>query len=126
MKTKTILIVDDEVHMRRLIRFNLEKKLSTSILEATSGEETIALIKEHKINLLIIDFFMPGVNGVITIQKIRQIPHYENLPVIMLTARGQMEVKQECEQLKISAFFTKPFSPAALVAEVNQLLKEAS
>lgn len=119
---KRILVVDDEKHMLRLVQFNLSK-LGCRIDTAQSGEEALEAVKTSPaVDLIIVDFSMPGMNGFETIQAIQALPDYANLPVIMLTARGHVEKAQEFETLNISSTLTKPFSPIELTNQARQLL----
>lgn len=123
MKPKVILITDDEPHMRRLLEFTLAKTRQQLVL-AVSGEEALARAQAGPIDLLVIDVGLPGMSGFETIQAIKALPAYANLPVIMLTARGNTEIREEATQLGVRAFLTKPFSPTELATIAQDLLKD--
>lgn len=118
---KTLLIVDDEKHMLRLLEFNLNK-VGCSIITSTSGQDALLKATSETIDLLIIDYQMPDFNGLKTISELRNFPKYEKLPIILLTARGQISIRDEAMGLGVSRFFTKPFSPTELLEAVKQLL----
>ena len=121
MEKKRILVVDDERHMQRLLQFNLEK--TGCIVEtAGSGEAALAITGEKTVDLLLIDLVMPGMDGFATVQELRNRPNGKDIPVIMLTSRGQVDTREQASGLGISAFLTKPFSPIELVAEAKKLL----
>jgi CheY-like chemotaxis protein len=121
MNTKRILVVDDERHMQRLLQFNLEK--TGCIVEtAGNGEEALALIDKHPVDLLLIDLVMPGLDGFATVRELRNRPSAREIPVIMLTSRGQRDTREQAANLGISMFLTKPFSPVELVSEAKRLL----
>lgn len=122
--TKRILIVDDENHMVRFTSHVL-KKVGADFLHASSGSEALEVLQEEEgVNLMLVDFQMPGLSGVETIQEVRKLPGKEKLPVIMLTARGQASIKDEADGLGVAAFVTKPFSPVELMDIVTRTLED--
>ncbi len=123
MSEKTILITDDEPHMRRLITFSL-KRTGHTLIQADSGEAALDLIGSQAIDLLLIDFGLKGINGLDTITSARKLEHGQDLPVVLLTARGDTGIKDDAQSAGVSAFITKPFSPVELVQLVNDLLAE--
>ena len=121
---KTILIADDSESMLYLLKFNLAK-LNCNIVTALSGEETVEKATSlPSVDLFIVDYMMTGINGLETIQALRKDSRYAAVPIIMITARGQGDIKPEAEKLGISAFLNKPFSPLELVKHVKRLLEE--
>jgi len=123
MSAKTILISDDESHMRRLLALTLAKTGETLVL-AESGEEALSKAAAGPVDLLVIDVGLPGMSGFDTVKAIKALPAYATLPVIMLTARGHTTVREEAAALGVRAFFTKPFSPMELAAKARELLAE--
>ncbi len=121
MNNTTILIVDDESRMRKLIKDFLIKK-DYSILEAENGETALEIFEENqnKINLVLLDVMMPKLDGWSVLRRIRQI---SNVPVIMLTARGEEQDELFGFELGVDEYITKPFSPKILVARVEAILK---
>jgi DNA-binding response OmpR family regulator len=118
---KTILLVDDEPHMLRLLQFAL-RKTGAKILEATGGRAALTQAAAHAVDLVVIDFMMPDLDGFATLRELRRDPKYAKVPVIMLTSRGQLELRDTAEGLGIELFLTKPFSPAELIQHVRRLL----
>jgi DNA-binding response OmpR family regulator len=118
---KTLLLVDDEPHMLRLLQFAL-RKTGAKILEATSGRAALNLAATQTVDLVVIDFMMPELDGFATLRELRRDPKYAKVPVIMLTSRGQLELRDTAEGLGIELFLTKPFSPAEMVQHVRRLL----
>lgn len=107
--------------MQRLLQFNLEK--TGCIVEtAGSGEAALAIMGGKTVDLLLIDLVMPGMDGFATVKELRNRPNGQDIPVIMLTSRGQVDTREQASGLGISAFLTKPFSPIELVAEARKLL----
>ena len=121
MKNTTILIVDDESRIRKLIKDFLSKE-GFNILEAEDGEKALNILEEHtkNIGLIILDVMMPKLDGWSVLRQIRQS---SNVPVIMLTARGEEQDELFGFELGVDEYITKPFSPKILVARVQAILK---
>jgi CheY-like chemotaxis protein len=119
---KIILVTDDHRHILKVLEFSLEET-GCRVETATSGEEALAKAARTKIDLLLIDVNLPGINGFDTVRAIRQLPGYEKLPVIVLTGGGQDECNAAAaRQVGASVFLTKPFSPMGLARHVKELL----
>ena len=116
-----ILVVDDESRMRKLLRDFLTAK-GYQILEAEDGEKAIEVFEENrnKIKLILLDVMMPKLDGWSVLRKIRQD---SNVPVIMLTARGEEQDELFGFELGVDEYISKPFSPKILVARVEAILK---
>jgi CheY-like chemotaxis protein len=117
----TILIVDDEPHMRRLLQFALAKT-GARLLLAASGREALAHAAATTIDLIVIDFMMPELDGFATLRELRRDPRYAKLPAIMLTSRGQTELRETAAEVGVEVFLTKPFGPIELTQHVRRLL----
>ena len=119
-----ILVVDDESRMRKLLRDFLNAK-GYQILEAEDGEKAIEVFEENrnKIKLILLDVMMPKLDGWSVLRKIRQ---ESNLPVIMLTARGEEQDELFGFELGVDEYISKPFSPKILVARVEAILKRTA
>ena len=116
-----ILVVDDESRMRKLLRDFLTAK-GYQILEAEDGEKAIEVFEENrnKVKLILLDVMMPKLDGWSVLRKIRQ---ESNLPVIMLTARGEEQDELFGFELGVDEYISKPFSTKILVARVEAILK---
>ena len=121
MENTTILIVDDEARMRKLIKDFLTKN-DYKTLEAGDGEEAIEVFEENKnkISLILLDVMMPKLDGWSVLRKIR---NESQVPVIMLTARGEEQVELFGFELGVDEYISKPFSPKILVARIEAILK---
>ena len=117
----TILVIDDESHMRRLLQFSLAKT-GAKLLLAAGGAEGVERARAERVDLVVVDFAMQGMDGFATIRELRKNPAFGKVPVIMLTSRGQTDLRTAAEGAGIDAFLTKPFSPLELTREVNRLL----
>ena len=121
MEGTYILVVDDESRMRKLLKDFLIAK-GYKILEAEDGEKAIEVFEENrnKIKLILLDVMMPKLDGWSVLRKIRQ---ESNVPVIMLTARGEEQDELFGFELGVDEYISKPFSPKILVARVEAILK---
>ncbi len=121
MNNVTVLVVDDESRMRKLIKDFLAQK-GYSILEAVDGEDALKVFTENqnRINLILLDVMMPKLDGWSVLRQIRQT---SKVPIIMLTARGEEQDELFGFELGVDEYIAKPFSPKILVARVEALLK---
>ena len=125
MNDLTILIVDDEARMRKLIKdFLVQKNFKT--LEAEDGEKALRVYNENKskINLILLDVMMPKLDGWSVLRQIRQ--ENKTIPIVMLTARGEEQDELFGFELGVDEYIAKPFSPKVLVARVEAILKRTS
>ena len=124
MSDVTVLVVDDESRMRKLIKDFLMQK-GYSILEAGDGEEALQVFTENqnKINLILLDVMMPKLDGWSVLRQIRQS---SKVPIIMLTARGEEQDELFGFELGVDEYISKPFSPKILVARVEAILKRTN
>ena len=118
---ETILVVDDESRMRKLIKDFLTTK-GYKVLEAEDGEKALQVFEENqnKIDLIILDVMMPKLDGWSVLRQIRQT---SQVPIIMLTARGEEQDELFGYELGVDEYMPKPFSPKILVAKVEAILK---
>lgn len=122
---KTILLIDDEEHILRLLQFVLRP--IDAILQVTrSGMEALAYLVKNPVAVALLDYSLPGMNGLETLQQIRSLKEGGDIKVIMLTARDQTTIRAEAEGLNVEAFLTKPFSPSDLARRVRELVERAS
>ena len=124
MVNNSILVVDDEIRMRKLIKDFLVAK-GYSILEAEDGEKALEVFEENKnkINLVLLDVMMPKLDGWSVLRQIRQ---ESKVPIIMLTARGEEQDELFGFELGVDEYISKPFSPKILVARVEAILKRTA
>lgn len=114
---KLVLVVDDDEMIRRLVRTVLEAD-DFSVVEAKSGDEALQMVDDAKPAIVVLDVMMPGLNGV---DVCRQLDH-DNVKVIILTARDDAAIAEECMKAGADAFLTKPFSSIQLLDLVEELL----
>lgn len=117
-----VLVVDDEARMRKLVRDFLTVK-GFQVLEAEDGEQAVDLFFAQKdIALIILDVMMPKMDGWEVCRTVRQ---YSQVPIIMLTARGEERDELQGFKLGVDEYISKPFSPKILVARVEAILRRS-
>lgn len=118
----TILIVDDEVLIRNVIKEYLLNE-GYKVLEAKDGFDALRVISDNKVDLIVLDIMMPKMDGFTCLSEIRKT---KNIPVIMLSARKEEIDKLNSFDLGVDDYVTKPFSPKELVARVKAHLKRTT
>ena len=121
MKPK-ILIIDDEIHIVELIRFNLETS-GYEVDIAYDGLDGYLKIKENAPQLVLLDWMLPNISGIDMLKKIRNDKSLSDIPVIMLTAKNMESDKIEGLELGADDYITKPFSIKELLARVSSVLR---
>lgn len=119
LKNKTILVVDDEERMARFIRLNLEHD-GFQVVEAYRGMQALQQYRDSLPDLVLLDVMMPDIDGFEVLTMIRDI---SNVPVIMLTAKGEEDDRVRGLELGADDYVTKPFSPRELVSRVRAVLR---
>ncbi|MBP3802117.1 MAG: response regulator transcription factor [Clostridia bacterium] len=124
MAEQYILIVDDEERMRKIVKDFLVAK-GFNILEAEDGEKALEVFKENKdkVQLILLDVMMPKLDGWSVLRQIRQ---ESQVPIIMLTARGEEQDELFGFELGVDEYISKPFSPKILVARVEAILRRTT
>lgn len=123
MEALKILVVDDEPRMRKLVKDFLTVK-GFQVIEAEDGEQAIDIFFEEKdIALILLDVMMPKMDGWEVLKTIRQ---YSQIPILMLTARGEEQDELQGFKLGADEYISKPFSPKILVARVEAILRRSS
>lgn len=115
----TILVVDDDSHIRKLIRLYLEKD-QFSVVEAEDGQIALDILAHTKIDLAIVDVMMPHIDGIELTEDIRS---YIDMPILMVTAKGESKDKVRGFNAGSDDYLVKPFDPIELVLRVKSLLK---
>jgi len=118
---KRILVVDDEPRMRRFIHMNLDLE-GYRVLEASNGLEAIKRVREDLPDLVLLDVMMPEMDGFEVLREIRQ---FSNVPVIMLTVKGDEDDKVRGLELGADDYVTKPFGPRELSSRIKAVLRRA-
>ena len=119
-----ILIVEDEAEIREMLAFTLERA-GFMVWEAATAETALGMLDRGLPGLAIIDWMLPRMSGVDLAARLRRDEFTADLPIIMLTARGEEEDKLKGYDSGIDDYLTKPFSPRELVARIRALLRRA-
>lgn len=120
---KKLLIADDELGIRRLVRMTLESD-QYEIIEAADAQEALGMARAHRPELVLLDVMMPKGTGFDVCRALKQDPETKDITVVMLTARSQKSDVAEGEVAGADDYFTKPFSPVNLVRKVDQILED--
>lgn len=118
-RKRSILVVDDEPRMIRFIRLNLEHD-GYEVHEAKNGEEALEELRDIMPDVILLDVMMPGIDGFETLEMVREI---SNVPVIMLTAKGDVDDRVKGLELGADDYISKPFSPAELSSRVKAVIR---
>ena len=122
MSTATIIVAEDEDALATLLQYNLEKEGYRVVL-AGDGEEALIVIDEAKPDLLLLDWMLPKVSGIEVCRRIRQKQETRNLPVLMLTARGEETDRIRGLDTGADDYVIKPFSMTELLARIRAVLR---
>lgn len=117
-----VLIVEDEPPLVELLSYNLEKA-GFQIHIARDGEEALLAVEERKPDLILLDWMLPYVSGIEICRRIRRNPETRNVPIIILTARGEEDDRIRGLDAGADDYVVKPFSPSELVARVRAVLR---
>ena len=125
MTAKTVLIVDDEAPIREMIAVALEMA-DYRVLEADNAQSAHAMVVDHQPDLVLLDWMMPGTSGVELARRLKREEGTSELPIIMLTAKGEEDNKIQGLESGADDYITKPFSPRELVARLKAVLRRAT
>jgi DNA-binding response OmpR family regulator len=114
-----VLVVDDDPHIRELVRVLLERE-GLDVFEAADGREALERLESTRADMVILDVMMPNLDGWELCRRLRQSG---DLPLLMITAKGETSQKVKGFQLGTDDYLVKPFEPAEMVARVKALLK---
>ncbi|MBE7637219.1 phosphate regulon transcriptional regulatory protein PhoB [Sneathiella sp. P13V-1] len=117
-----ILIVEDEPSMVELLRYNLESE-GFEVCSALDGEEAWLCIEEQKPDMVLLDWMLPKLSGIEICRRLRRDQEFRNLPVIMITARGEESDRVRGLDVGADDYVSKPFSPAELMARIRAVLR---
>ncbi|MCP4356518.1 MAG: response regulator [Chloroflexi bacterium] len=119
----SILIVDDEALTRNLLRLMLERD-GFEVAEAEDGEQALEVVQTQLPDVVIMDVMMPNMDGFTACQHLRNQPETVNLPIILLSARTQIEAVRAGLQAGADRYMTKPISKPELINTISELLTE--
>ena len=118
----TVLVVEDEPAIQALVSFNL-KQAGHTVVQAESAEEASRLMKEAIPDLILLDWMLPGQSGIEFARRLKADRHTRDIPIIMLTARGEEMDRVRGLESGADDYVTKPFSPRELMARIKAVLR---
>ncbi len=119
-----ILIVEDEEAQAEVLRYNFEKE-GCDVVLAFDGEEALLAAEEQQPDLMVLDWMLPGTSGLRVCQTLRGRPETKDLPIVMVTARGEETDRVRGLDSGADDYVVKPFSPSELVARVRAVLRRS-
>ncbi|MGE4283650.1 MAG: response regulator [Clostridia bacterium] len=125
MDKKRIFVVDDEMHICELIKYNLEKN-GFDVTTFETGEELLHKLKEAKADMILLDLMLPGMDGLDVCKKLRSAKETKSIPVIMLTAKGEEFDKVLGLEMGADDYITKPFSVRELLARIKAVFRRSN
>ena len=123
MDSKRVLVADDEVHILNVVSYKLQNA-GFEVITACDGQEALELARSERPDLLLVDYQMPVLNGLEVCLQLREGPQAQQIPTIMLTARGLDVEQAELDRAGISMIIPKPFSPREVLSCVEELLSQ--
>ena len=120
-----ILVIEDEPAVREMLFYTLNKA-DFEVREASSGEVALDIIKKYNIDLILLDWMLPGQAGIEISKKLRSMTETKNIPIIMLTAKSEESDKILGLDSGADDYITKPFSPKELIARIKAILRRAA
>jgi two-component system, OmpR family, phosphate regulon response regulator PhoB len=124
MSNLNILIVEDEDAIREMLVMVMENA-DLQVIAVGSAEQALQALAEHRIDLLVLDWMLPGISGVELARRLKKDPGYKDLPIILLTARGEEEDKIRGLEIGADDYVTKPFSPKELIARIKAVMRRS-
>jgi len=119
-----VLVVDDFATMRKIVRNILKQIGFENIIEAEDGSVALRMIKNEPVGLVVTDWNMPNMSGLILLQEIRQNPDTAKLPVLMVTAEGLKENVMEAVKAGVNNYVVKPFTAEVLQEKIENIFKK--
>ena len=122
MVKQSVLIVEDEADIRELVSYNLLKE-GYQVAAVPSGEEALAMIQSRRVDLILLDLMLPGIDGLSLCRKLKEDPKTSPIPIVIMTAKGEESDVITGLNLGADDYITKPFSPKVLAARVRALMR---
>lgn len=125
MSKACILVVDDEEDIRELVQLNLDRE-GYRVLTCETGEQALAVARAQTPDLIVLDLMLPGIDGLEVCKRLKADSNLQEIPVVMLTAKGEESDIVAGLELGADDYITKPFSGKVLVARVRRLLRKGT
>ena len=123
-KKARVVLIEDEEDIKDLIIFSIENS-QCAVMHFDNAEEAFVQIEKERPNLIIVDWMLPGMDGIDLTKHIRKIKSPQRTPIIMLTARDEEADRERAFEAGVDRYITKPFSPKQLRHEIDELLRDA-
>lgn len=117
-----VLVVDDTIAMRTILKSLLRNMGVINIIEAANGKAALKILQENKIDLILSDWNMPEMNGIELLRKVREDIRLKNIPFVMISAEATSENITQAIRLQVNQYLIKPVSAAQLEQKINPLL----
>ena len=124
MSNLNILVVEDEEAIREMLIMALGQN-DLNVTAVASAEQALQTLADKTMDLLVLDWMLPGISGVELARRLKNDPHYKQLPIILLTARGEEADKIRGLEIGADDYMTKPFSPKELVARIKAVMRRS-
>ncbi|TAE83650.1 MAG: phosphate regulon transcriptional regulatory protein PhoB [Alphaproteobacteria bacterium] len=118
----SVLIVEDEVAIVTMLRYNLERE-GFRVYSTGDGEEAVTMVKEYHPDIVVLDWMLPSMTGIEICKQIRWHQDTKNIPIIMLSARGEESDRIRGLDVGADDYMVKPFSPSELVARIKAVFR---
>jgi two-component system chemotaxis response regulator CheY len=119
---KTIMTVDDSPSIRQIVGVVLRDG-GYEVVEAADGVDALSKLKDRELDLFVTDINMPRMDGIELTRRLRGMPQYKFVPIVLLTTESHPEKKQEGKAAGATAWIVKPFTPAQLLAVVKKIMR---
>ncbi|HHT9120217.1 MAG TPA: response regulator transcription factor [Candidatus Hypogeohydataceae bacterium YC41] len=122
-KKKQVLLVEDELDIARLVEFKLEKN-GIEVVHKDRGNDALTWLSNNRPCLILLDLMLPDISGYQVLEQVKRNPTLKDIPVIILSSRGQKDEIDRCLALGALEHILKPFNPTDLLNRVNSILDE--
>lgn len=119
---KRIMSVDDSPSLRQMVALTLEGA-GYEVVEASDGRDAVTKLKGREFHLFLTDLNMPGMDGIELTRKLRAMPEYRFVPIVLLTTESQPEKKMQGKAAGATGWIVKPFKPADLLATIRKVMR---
>jgi CheY-like chemotaxis protein len=122
MTNKRVLIVDDDLGIRRIVQISLKAVAGWEVLSAESGSQGVEIAEIEVPDAILLDVMMPGMDGMETFIKMQANPNTRPIPIILLTAKAQVSEQKQFNNIAIAGVISKPFKAPELVEQIRSIL----
>jgi two-component system chemotaxis response regulator CheY len=119
---KRIMTIDDSPSLRQMVALTLESA-GYEVVEASDGRDAVAKLAGREFHLFLTDLNMPGMDGIELTRKLRTMPEYKFVPIVLLTTESQQEKKMQGKAAGATGWIVKPFQPQELLATVKRVMR---